>query len=56
MAATQFFDALLVGVRPLDPVTFFGVTLVLTSIAVVASYMPARRAARLDPLQALRYE
>jgi putative ABC transport system permease protein len=56
MAATQFFDALLVGVRPLDPGTFFGVTLVLTSIAVVASYMPARRAARLDPLQALRYE
>jgi putative ABC transport system permease protein len=56
MAATQFFDALLVGVRPLDPGTFLGVTLVLTSIAVLASYMPARRAARLDPLQALRYE
>jgi putative ABC transport system permease protein len=45
-----------VGVRPLDPVTFVGVTLLLSGIAVAASYVPARRAARLDPLQALRYE
>ena len=54
--AAFLFSALLVGVRPLDPVTFIGVTLLLSGIAVAASYVPARRAARLDPLQALRYE
>jgi putative ABC transport system permease protein len=45
-----------VGVRPVDPATLIAVTLLLSAIAIVASYVPARRAARLDPLQALRYE
>jgi putative ABC transport system permease protein len=54
--AAQLFGTLLVGVHPLDPATFAAVTLLLSAIAVVASDVPARRAARLDPLQAVRYE
>ena len=56
IAAAQLFGTLLVGVRPVDPATLIAVTLLLSGIAIVASYVPARRAARLDPLQALRYE
>ena len=56
IGAAQLFGTLLVGVRPVDPATLIAVTLLLSGIAIVASYGPARRAARLDPLQALRYE
>jgi putative ABC transport system permease protein len=45
-----------VGVPPFDLPTFAAVTVVLSCVAALASYLPARRAARLDPLQALRYE
>jgi predicted permease len=54
--AAQAFKSLLVGVPPLDAMTFVAVTILLAGIAGLASYGPARRASRLDPLKALRYE
>ncbi len=51
---TRVLDAVLYGVRPLDPATFGVVTLALIGVALLASYLPARRAALVDPVTALR--
>ena len=55
-ALTRMMSKLLYGIAPSDPITFVVVTVVLCGVAVVASYLPARRAARIDPLTALRSE
>jgi predicted permease len=56
MILTQLLRSLLFGVGPIDPVTFAAVPLLLVAVALLACWMPARRAARVDPLEALRYE
>jgi predicted permease len=53
---TRLMGALLYGVNPIDPVTFGLVAVALTIVALVASYVPAARAAGIDPAEAIRYE
>jgi putative ABC transport system permease protein len=55
-AAGQLVGGFLVGVSPTDPVTFIGVSVLMTSVALFASFVPAWRAAKVDPMVALRYE
>jgi ABC-type antimicrobial peptide transport system permease subunit len=53
---TRLMGALLFGVDPIDPLTFGVVALSLTAVALLASYVPARRASRVDPVVAIRFE
>ena len=56
LVLARFLTSLLYGVTPTDPLTFIAVSLTFAAVALTASYIPARRAASVDPMVALRYE
>ena len=55
-ALTRFIANFLFGVKPYDPIVFVTVPVILTAVALLATWMPANRASHLDPMQALRVE
>lgn len=55
-AVTRYLEGMLFGLTPLDPATYAAVAIGFASVAMLASYVPARRATRVDPVVALRYE
>ena len=53
---TRLMSSELYGVSPLDPLTYVGVAMVMAAVTLLACYIPTRRAMRVDPMEALRYE
>jgi putative ABC transport system permease protein len=53
---TRYLESMLFGVRPVDPLTFAAVVILLFTVALIACYLPARRASRVDPMVALRHQ
>ena len=56
LAATRVLESLLFAVQPHDPITFIAVSAVLLTVMLIAAYLPALRATRVDPITALRTE
>lgn len=56
LGLTRYLESMLFGVTPTDPATFAAVSAALAAIAAIASYLPARRATRVDPVTVLRQE
>jgi len=56
LVLTRLISGLLYGIGPADPLTFAALALVLAAVAFLASYLPALRATKVEPIEALRYE
>jgi ABC-type antimicrobial peptide transport system permease subunit len=56
LALTRLMKSMLFGVKPWDPETIIIVVILVTFVTLIAAYLPARRASRVDPVIALRYE
>ena len=56
LGTTHFVSSFLYGISPIDPTTFAAVSAILAAVALVASFIPARNAAQMNPMDAMRYE